>query len=738
MGSNVNVLPVVPLPGLLPYSLGNYLASLGLLRVLARRWPNVRAAWRDGVFHIVGGPSDLDALTEIMMCVAEKGEWTPYSRDWKECQEESTKRKNKYLNAKNKEKADSSFDRPLQDWQAKAEEDELEIFSAHVAPATRNRFNPLLGKGGSAGNRDFSDGLTRAKHLLAGKGKAPKAADRREYLHDVLLGRPNRWAVSKAPLFPDKKKSKQDGLLNAASWFSDANKLYNSGQQPYREEGISPWAMVLACEGLPFFAGGASRRLGSRVLAYGAYPFVVGPTDPKVAGEAGRDEGEVWAPIWNRPMTVAEVTALFSRGRAEIGRRGAVTPSAFAVAAMGRGVDAGITEFRRFVLGRTTSANTFEPRFGGIVPVARPASTQASDASSSAAMTSLERLLRLLDSLPRDRKVGNRWRFVGLRGPIEEALVRVSAAPDDPETARALLDAVVWALDRVDTNNTFRAGSVRWEALPLAWLPALFGDETPPAEARLALALVSTFPTHRPFTLYRYGAELQGRSRFAHPKTAPARWVWRPGPLPRVLGQILHRHLLDWDKEQREGKTAAPVRLSVPTPARLSDIEGWFTGQMDDILLARWFSRLALFDWRFIPDEIRALTRPNDEPLAPSGALSLYGVLHPLFDLRPVRPNGKREADDLMPPESGARTPAAARRIASLLRTGEIALAMDVARSRYAMARAPLATSSVPWNVEDPERLLVALMFSVSDRDRSSLVQRWLRPQREPQKSIYA
>lgn len=712
MGNNANVLPVVALPGLVPYSLGNYLASLGLLRVLARRWPNVRAAWRDGVFHVVGGPSDLGDLAEVMMCAAEKGEWTPYDRGWANAQKESTKAKS---------------GRKLAEWQASADEKELELFSAHAAPAVRVSFNPLLGSGGNAGKRAFKDGWKRAVEALMSSGKpnrgAPDADTKRSELLALLRGEPIRWVLKK---------------LNAASWFSEANKLYNSGQRPYREEGISPWAMVLACEGLPFFAGSASRRLGARARAAGAFPFVVDAAAPSADGEAGRDLGEIWAPIWNRPMTVAEVTTLFSRGRAEIGGRGAVTPSAFAVAAMGRGVDAGITEFRRFVLGRTTSANTFEPRFEGIVPVAQRAATQMSDPSSSAATTSLERLLRLLDSLPRDRKVGNRWRFVGLRGPIEEALVRVSAAPNDPEAARALLDVVVRALDRVDTNKTYRDGNMCWEGLPLAWLPALSGDETPPAEARLALALVSAYPAHRPFTLYRYGAELQGRSRFAHPKTAPARWVWRPGPLPRVLGQILHRHLLDWDKEEREGKAAAPVRSSVPAPARLSDIEGWLTGEMDDILFVRWLSRLALFDWRFIPNEIGALARFNDERFAPSGAMSLYGALHPLFDLRPVHPNGKREARDLMPPKSGARTPAAARRIASLLRTGEIALAMDAARSRYAMARAPLATSSVPWNVEDPERLLAALMFPVSDRDRSALVQRWLRPQREPQKTTYA
>ena len=749
MAISREALTVVALPGLSPHSLGNYLASLGLLRVLSRRWPNVRAAWRDGVFHMVGGPPDLDALTEAMMCVAEEGEWTPYSRDWKDCQKESTDRRNKYLKAKNKEKADSSFDRPLLEWQAAVGEEELEIFSAHVAPATRNRFNPLLGKGGSAGNRDFSDGLARAKHLLAGKGRAPDAIDRREHLHDMLLGRPNRWAVSEAPLFPDKRKDKdkKNGLLNAASWFSEANKLYNSGQQRYREGTISPWAMALACEGLPFFAGGASRRLGSRVPANGAFPFVVGPAGPKAAGEAGRDGGEVWAPIWNRPMTVAEVATLFSRGRAEIGGRGAVTPAAFAVAAIGRGADAGIAEFRRFALGRTTSANTFEPRFEGVVAVPQRAPAPISDGSPQIVTTALERLLRLLDSLPPDYKAGQRWRFVGLRGPIEEALVHVTAAPDDPEAACALLDAVVQALDRVDTNKTFRARNVRWEALPLEWLPVLFGGETPPAEARLTLALVSAFPKHRPFTLYRFGADLKTHRRFVHPGTAPARWAWRPGPLPQVLGQILHRRLLDWERGRQEADALEPARQSVA--ARLSDLEDWLAGRTDEALLVRWLSRLALFDWSPAPWTIRGelssdlLSRLAGEKdvsarFAPSGALCLYGVLHPLFDLRHVRLDGKREPVDLMPPGSGARTPAAARRMASLVRAGEIALAMEVARSRYAMARAPLITSHVPWHVERPERLLAALMFPTSNNNRAALVQRWLRPQRKPQERAYA
>ena len=58
----------------------------------------------------------------------------------------------------------------------------------------------------------------------------------------LLLGHQMVWMLEK---------------LNAACWFSDTNKLYNSGQRSFREGVASPWAMVLACEGLAFFAGGA-------------------------------------------------------------------------------------------------------------------------------------------------------------------------------------------------------------------------------------------------------------------------------------------------------------------------------------------------------------------------------------------------------------------------------------------------------------------------------------------------
>jgi len=70
--------------------------------------------------------------------------------------------------------------------------------------------------------------------------------------------------------------------------------------------------------------------------------------------------------------------------------------------------------------------------------------------------------------------------------------------------------------------------------------------------------------------------------------------------------------------------------------------------------------------------------------------------------------------------------------------TGDVERAVDVACSRYAMARMPLMRMDAPWAVADPERLLAALLFPLSDSDRVALVRRWLRPQRNASEVTHA
>lgn len=707
-------LPVLALPGLSPDSLGNYLASLGLLRLLSRKWRSTRIAWRDEVLQVVGGPPTLDDLLDELVRVASEREWTPYDKAWSDEQKEGTKAKS---------------GEPLALWQAQADEAHLTLFAAHAVPHARVSFNPLLGSGGNAGRRDFAAGWEQAVDALANtpkksEGQAKKTAvadadasggtdERRSELQALLLGQPVTWLVEK---------------LGAGSWFSDATKLYSSGQSPSREGLVSPWAMALACEGLALLAGGASRRLGARSRALGAFPFVTQPAGPEAAGEAGRSLGEIWAPLWQRPMTLAETGTLFSRGRAELRGRGALTPAAFATAIRERGVDAGVSEFRRFTLGRTTSANTFEPRFE-----ARFALDGDVGGASAATSIMLERITVLIEQLPRDRKVGQRWRFEGLRGPIEAALLNVAADPRRSESAIALLDAVVGGLDRIDRNRRFREGKVRWEPLPIEWLPSLFADERPGTEVRLALALVSGFPIPQPFATYRFGVEWKYGTTFAHYTHAerpPARWVWGPGEIARVLGAVLSRRLLD--QEASSSNEAARMPGRAPLPAETSHVRQWLAGDPDELLFSLWLSRLALFDWRKIPQEVKSLISEQNTRPQVDGELALVGLMQPLVDQRRLVIQSL-SPDDLLSDVAGARTAKTARSIVPLIRSGNLDAAIRLAISRYAMASARLASFDVPWRARDLERLVAALLFTISDRDRAVCCDRWLRPRRRQQ-----
>ena len=688
-------LPVVVLPGLQCDSLGRYLAALGVFRALADRWPAVRAAWNEGLFSIVGGPENMNVLVEALDEVAERGNWVSYARDWYGPQKESTK---------------THSATPLANWLSKAAESDLEIAVAHIVPSDVGlSFNALLGTGGNAGKRSFSIGWRLAVRALTSCEKAERIVELRLFLH----GEPANWTEAK---------------LNAASWFSDANKLYNSGQRAYKDGLISPWAMALACEGLVFFAGGPSRRLGSGARTRGAFPFVTGsPASPEEAGEAGHDRAEVWAPIWRRPMTVVELKALFARGRAEIHGRGAVTPAAFAVAARGRGVDAGIEGFRRFALGQTTSAQTFEARYEGIVQVG-----SGSDVDGRTSNV-LERVLDLVDTLPADRKKGKEWRFVGLRGKIESAITRF-ASRMDTESACQMLDAVTASLDRIDRNTVFRKKRVSWEPLPANWLSALFRESGMGLEVRLAFGLVASFPKDLPFALYRFGVEVRGR-RFEHPEIAPVRWVWGGGPLDETLSRVLWRWLLDWDEAGGDGASA--LRRAWPTLSS-EDVRQWLAMAVDEALLRKWISRLALFDWSFVPSSVASLSSPGRNLQHETPETALLGLLQPLFDERPlytVSSVAKRR--DLLPLESGARTPKAARLLYNYVRNGNLGAAVSFAGSRYAMANSPLAKMHVPWRLERPNRLLSAMLLPISDRERSNTCDCWLRPQRDQQGVIF-
>ena len=629
--------------------------------------------------------------------------WTEYDRPWDETKKADVAKKTAMQTAR---------------WHGlEAKERSLRMFGAHLALDGRVRMNPLLGTGGNAGKRDFAKGWKAAVQVIE---KPPRSQSRA-----VLDGDLNAFLSGEACTYLDS--------FQAGSWFGAANKIYNHGnpsappdsprgtKQPYREGEITPWAMALACEGLLYFSGGVSRRLGSRRQPKGAFPFITTAMAPQGTDEAGSIEAEVWAPIWDQPMTGPELRSLFLRGRAELGGRGATSSTAFAVGVTSRGVDAGISEFRRFLLLHTTSAQTFESRLATVVPVPK---TNLDGATTRAIRTIVE----FHDTLPADRKVRNRWRFAGLRGPLEQALVDFAAAEPGgagTEQAWALVDEMFKALVKVDRNRAFRGHNVRFQLLPGEWAARLFHEDPPDRETRLALALSSLARTRfcPPFIAHRIGVRMVG-SRWEFPESLPARRVWSDAGLTDNLCATAERRTVEaLQKAASRPPFGSAIRVG------LDDLHSWLSGDVDEERLSLWLDRLCMFDWsggtNGEAEAAKELQRgfPRTRP-AVDGVLALYALFRPLASdwlFRQVLH------------ESGIRaertsTCACLGRVIAMLRRGDVNAAAEVALAAYRSAGVALADFDVFPDVSDPDRLLAALAIPARDEQTLAAFRRWRTP----------
>ena len=692
-------LPVVRLNGLHADSLGVYLASLGLFSLVVRKWPDARAVWHKGRFCIVGGPATLGHAVEFVDQVGETNTWTKYEKPW-----DKAKRADVEESRKGKDKETS---RRTTHWRSlEADEQSLPMFGAHLALDVRVRMNPLLGTGGNAGQRKFDRGWRNAVARIQDPPRNQSRVSLRADLESFLEGHACRFLDD----------------FSGGSWFGNANKAYNHGtRRPFRDGEITPWAMALACEGLPYFAGGPSRQLGSRLQPKSAFPFITTAMAPKGEREAGAIEAEVWAPIWSEPMTQPELKSMYLRGRAELDGKGAISSPAFAVAIARRGVDAGISEFRRFVLFHTTSGQTFESRLATVVPVptANPDSAQT---------RATRNIVEFLDTLPRDRREGKRWRYAGLRGPLEQALVDFAAARPAggaPDSAWALLDQVFGALAKVDRNRTFRSQSVRFRLLQGDWVASLFRDDPPDREARLAAGICSLeeTPTSTRFIANRIGVrKSKPWSAWEFPESPPARRVWSDATLTENLCATVERRVVE------------ALQRSAPTPpfgaqvrASLDDIHAWLTGDIDEERLRLWVDRLCVIDWggESNGEAVKALqvSFPYARPVV-DGALALYALFRPLASdwlFRQIL----HESDIR---GGNGSTCASLARVLAMLRRGDVDAAVETALAAYRAAGVATADVNVFAGGSNPMRLLAALAIPVRDRDVVGIFRRWRTP----------
>lgn len=670
------ILKAIPLWGSTSDSLGGYLMGLGVLKVSARRWPNVRGCWRDGVFVLMGGAQSADELSDYFLTSYKPSE---YERRWVEEQKKDTKR----------------FSSQVQKKRSQAAESHLPVFDSHIATVGKNHFNPLWGTGGNIGKRMLDNVARSCSKEINEAGEIV----RRGWLDYSLFG--------VATNLPREVKG-------AGTWFVSANKTFNSGQADFHREGqISPWSYLLAVEGGLLLAGGSGRRLGSRARHYAVFPFIAPNPSPVREKEVGSVKGEFWAPLWSQPLNLPELVELIALGRARVGKQSAEAPHEFALAALGRGVDSGVAAFQRFSLEQTTSQQTFEAVPRGTF-VVRANCEALRDAN---LLGSLLPWLRNLPFEPSSAK--SKQRFSGLRGPVELALIDVSAEPERAEHWQALLQVVARTQARVDRNKDLRETCIPLPRLDIAWFDRLFRNEPISEEVRLAAAIASISSTGDvPSILGNiFGVDCNPNGEPLFPTIRPARAVWNDGVFAGELIRVLDRRLVDASETD-----VVPIKGGYGCPLRI--VLNFIAGRLDDEEVGRWLPMLVLLNWRQpLPEVLERQEHTSFTVLSEADGSGLfYALLKALFHPGTVY----LSRDEPLFPNDRPPRPSTARQLMAALQQGDTELVVRQASNRYHAGGRRVVGVTFSTESDLLTRVAAALLVPIGHSDVSACVKRWL------------
>lgn len=517
-------------------------------------------------------------------------------------------------------------------------------------------YNPVLGSGGNEGRLDFSNNFMQ---LLAGM-LLDNNGDSRDLLEEALFGNPCEG-------FADVKV----GQFNPGRAGG-----YNQGMEVETKDfKANPWEFLLMIEGTLMFSAALYKRGQAEARGYAAVPFTSAFSSvgfgSDVQDEAGK--AETWLPLWERPASYPEVRALFSEGRASIGRRGVKNGVEFARAMGTLGVDRGIARFVRYAFLKRRG-ESFVALPAGQIPV-RMCPGMLLFEELDFLMWRMDAFLSQFQNVPvtlsSPRRQLDQAIFAACEDPCPRTFVRVLTALGAIERAIALRDRG----KKPKLDRPLQGLSPKW----------ILESDDESGEFRIAAALAS---------VRRSGKVGPLRANLApvDPKE-PSQWVsgngqrfWHGNSLVERLGGVAAQRMMDAER------LGAPVP---PFDAHLSlaphDALPFLLGETDDNRIEDLLWAFTLVDWRK-PGlfEVRQKWRKSlvAGPL-PRG----WCLLKLLHQSSPVRGRELR-------PEP---------RIITLLRAGRADEAVAVARARLrASDIPPLSLSGDDWIA--PERQLASLL----------------------------
>lgn len=640
----------VPLGGCSPVPLADYLKALGVLRLVSKQCePRARGHWEGEVFVLTSG-LDREDLVNFFLRVYRP---TPIIAPWNGGSGFYEKDNQIAIDAIRSGSADrlemyrlgiaeatgllgdlgigtkvGKEDKPelLEACRGRLPEGVLDwLDAAYVLSDEGPGYPPLLGTGGNDGRLDFTNNfMQRVVDLMDPKtGQSTVASE--DWLRGSLFDDPVHGLVGGAIGQFDPSAT---GAANAQAGFSAATVL-------------NPWDYVLMIEGTLLFAAACARRLASSARGILAYPFAVRQSAAGYGSASSTDardsRAEMWFPLWDRPATVAELSALMSEGRATVAGRRARDGVDFARAVATLGVDRGITSFERygfqvrnglayfatplgrFAVERHPEADLLEQMDPWLDRLRRSAGTKSTPA---AVKTSARRVEGAIVDLCR---YGGR-----------ESLFKVFVALGD--TQRVVAKSFNWAKDP-------RSGILPLPPLDPAWLNRTY-DGSPEFRIAAALASVEGFFSDKrpsayvplrshlhPVNVWRKGARLRVRWR---EEAGPD--VIHPSPDLTVFAQaVFERRLLLADRHGR--LPVGGMRVGYADRGRvwmrLEDVAAFLEEGVDDPRVLDLLQALVCLDWPMVQASSLPWTQ-SSERLRPDAAFSLLKLCFAGWPVRGV------------------------------------------------------------------------------------------------------
>ena len=441
------------------------------------------------------------------------------------------------------------------------------VLSMDEAPA------PLLGSGGNDGSRDF--GVNFAEHLRK--------------LFDFDGGAPTEDAPTqlRGALFDFVQRLRTSGSMGQ---FSPGQGGANATTGYEGDGPLNRWDAVLAMEGTMAFVGALTRRWGATASSRAAFPFTFDPvcaaTGSLSVVDPNRPRGEIWTPLWHKPATYSEVSAIFAEGRLTLERRAARTglDAARSIARMGQA--RGLGGFERYSLIQPDSKMPYQA-----TPLGRfnaPNSTRTD----------------LVADLEVGGWLGNARRHAGSKTVpahaksamrrLQDGLFQMTDARQSEEGTRNALIALGGFVRWMTTNPRAREELRPPPLVSPKWIET--ADDGSP-EFRVAAALAGIGVA---------GSRASGMNAVARPNVGDATSSWGS---PNAPPMALHMVSIDEDRYVRQRRSDWSTSTSTPNVV-------WGTGDLVS-------NMTAVLTRRLVEATIRGLT---DKPIASASHVQLADV----------------------------------------------------------------------------------------------------------------